>query len=129
LNRNRKCFEKRALVQFAAATLCCALVASAALFHIHVRTRVTEEGYRLSRLSAEHQKLSREQERLEVQVAQLTSPQRLAELSRARLKMGPPAGDRVVVLADRTPDERALPAAGGGHRPEHRKTTRLLAAQ
>ena len=102
MNRNRRSFEKRALLQFAAATLSCALVASAALFHIHVRTRVTEEGYRLSRLSAEQQKLSREHERLEVRVAQLTSPQRIAELSRARLKMGPPAGDRVVVLADRT---------------------------
>jgi len=111
VNPRRRSFEKRALVQFAAATLSCALVASAALFHIHVRTRVTEEGYRLSRLSAEHLKLSREQERLELQVAQLESPQRLAELSRARLKMGPPAGDRVVVLADRTPARSTLLAA------------------
>jgi len=111
VNRNRRSFERRALVQFAAATLSCALVASAALFHIHVRTRVTEEGYRLSRLSGEHLKLSREQERLELQVAQLESPQRLAELSHARLKMGPPAGDRVVVLADRTAATATMLAA------------------
>jgi cell division protein FtsL len=111
VNQNRRSFEKRALVQFAAATLSCALVASAALFHIHVRTRVTEEGYRLSRIAAEHQKLSREHERLEVQVAQLERPQRLSELSRARLKMGPPAGDRVVVLADRTGRTATLLAA------------------
>jgi cell division protein FtsL len=101
VNEKRRSFEKRALAQFGAATIACALLASAALFHIHVRTRVTEEGYRLSRLSAEHQKLLREHERLELQVAQLESPQRLSELSRGRLGMGPPAGDRVVVVADR----------------------------
>jgi hypothetical protein len=44
-------------------------------------------------------------------VAQLTSPQRLSELSRARLKMGPPAGDRVVVLAGRTGRTATLLAA------------------
>jgi len=98
----RRSLEKRALRQFGAATLACALVASAALFHIHVRTRVTEEGYRLSRLSAEHQRLSREHERLELQVAQLESPQRLSDLSRARLKMGPPSDDRVVVVDGRS---------------------------
>ena len=104
-------FEKRALRQFAAATLSCALIASAALFHIHVRTRVTEEGYRLSRLSAEHQKLARERERLELQVAQLESPRRLSELSQARLKMGPPPDDRVVVVADSATPKAPLLAA------------------
>ena len=109
---NPRCsFEKRALRLFGAATLSCALVASAALFHIHVRTRVTEEGYRLSRLSAEHQRLSREHERLELQVAQLESPQRLSELSRARLKMGPPGDDRVVVVANSGGPKAALLAA------------------
>ena len=107
----RRSFEKRALVQFAAATLSCALIASAALLHIHVRTRVTEEGYRLSRLSAEHQRLAREHDRLELQVAELTSPQRLSELSRARLGMGPPSSDRVVVLADRARQDATLLAA------------------
>ena len=107
----RRSYEKRALRQFGAATLSCALCASAALFHIHVRTRVTEEGYRLSRLSAEHQRLSREHERLELQVAQLESPQRLSELSRARLKMGPPSDDRVVVVADRAAPKAALAVA------------------
>jgi cell division protein FtsL len=96
----RRSFEKRALLQFAAVTVSCALLAGAALFHIHVRTRVTEEGYRLSRLSAEHQRLLREHDRLVLQGAELESPQRLAELSRARLGMGPPKGDRVVVLAE-----------------------------
>ena len=106
MNQRRQSFEKRALLQFGGATIACALVASAALFHIHVRTRVTEEGYRLSRLSSEHQKLLRERERLELQVAQLESPQRLSELSSGRLGMGPPGGDRVVVVA-----RRAAPAA------------------
>lgn len=107
----RQSLEKKALRHFAAATLSCAMVASAALFHIHVRTRVTEEGYRLSRLSAEHQRLSREHERLELSVAQLESPQRLSDLSRSRLNMGPPAGDRVVVVAERAQRKAALLAA------------------
>jgi cell division protein FtsL len=96
----RRSFEKRALVHFAGGTVACALLALAALCHIHVRTRVTEQGYRLSRLSAEHQRLLREHDRLVLQAAELESPQRLAELSRARLGMGPPRGDRVVVLAE-----------------------------
>ena len=70
----RRAIDRRGLLTFAAAVLACALVASAALFHAWVRTRVTEEGYRLSRLSAEHRELVREHERLQLQAAQLRSP-------------------------------------------------------
>ena len=94
----RRAIDRRGLLTFAAAVLACALVASAALFHAWVRTRVTEEGYRLSRLSAEHRELVREHERLQLQAAQLRSPQRIEALARARLGMGPVAVDRVVVL-------------------------------
>lgn len=94
----RRAVDRRGLATFAAGTLACTLVAGAALFHASVRTRVTEEGYRLSRLSAEHRDLSREHERLQFQAAQLKSPQRIEELARRRLGMGPPSVDRVVVL-------------------------------
>lgn len=94
----RRGVERRGLRNFAACTLACALVALAMLLHAWVRTCVTERGYALSRLSAEYRELSREHEKLQLQAAQLKSPQRIEELARTRLNMGPPAVDRVVVL-------------------------------
>jgi cell division protein FtsL len=89
---------RRGLQQFVAATIACALIASAAMLQIWVRTRFTEQGYRLSRLSLEQQKLQREHERLQLIAAQLQSPQRIAELARTRLGMAPPPPERVIVL-------------------------------
>jgi cell division protein FtsL len=95
----RRAIDRRGLANFAAATLACVLVAAAALFHLWIRTRVTERGYQLSRLSSEYRDLTREHESLQVQAAELKSPQRIEELAREKLGMGPPAMDRVVVLA------------------------------
>jgi cell division protein FtsL len=86
------------LRQLGAATLACALLAAAALLQIWVRTRVTEQGYRLSRVSAERQHLVREHERLQLAAARLGSAQRIEDLARARLDMGPPPADRIIVL-------------------------------
>jgi cell division protein FtsL len=86
------------LRQAFAATLACALFAAAALLQIWVRTRVTEQGYRLSRLSAERQQLVRDHERLQLAAARLGSAQRIEDLARARLGMGPPPADRIIVL-------------------------------
>ena len=94
----RRDVEKRGLRGFAACTVACALIALSMLLHAWVRTRVTERGYALSRLSAEYRELAREHERLQLQAAQLKSPQRIEELARTRLNMGPPSVDRVVVL-------------------------------
>jgi cell division protein FtsL len=94
----RRTLEKRALHDFAACTAACLLLAGAMLLHAWVRTCVTERGYALSRLSAEHRELWREHERLQLNAAELKSPQRIEELARTRLNMGPPPLDRVVVL-------------------------------
>jgi cell division protein FtsL len=94
----RRSIERRSLRDFAAGTACCALLAAAMLLHASVRTCVTERGYALSRLSAEHRELWREHERLQLRAAELKSPQRIEELARTRLNMGPPPVDRVVVL-------------------------------
>jgi len=94
----RRDVEKRALRGFAACTAACALIALSMLLHAWVRTCVTERGYALSRLSAEYRELWREHENLQIKAAQLKSPQRIEELSRTRLNMGPPPVDRVVVL-------------------------------
>src|SRR5207302_6441524 len=75
--------------QFRAATLACALLAASALLQIWVRTRVTEQGYRLSRVSAERQQLVRDHERLQLAAARLGSAQRIEDLAHTRLGMGP----------------------------------------
>jgi cell division protein FtsL len=94
----RRAADRRGLRNFYATALACALVASAMLLHAWVRTRVTEQGYVLSRLSAEYRELTREHEALQLEAAQLRSPQRIEELARTRLSMSAPSIDRVVVL-------------------------------
>jgi len=86
------------LRQVAAGIAACALLAAAALLQIWVRTRVTEQGYRLSRLAAERQQLVRDHERLQLAAAKLGGAQRIEELARSRLGMGPPGPDRIIVL-------------------------------
>ena len=94
----RRGVHARGMRQLALALIACALVGSGALLQIWVRTRVTEQGYRLSRLSAERQQLVRQHERLQLAAARLGSAQRIEELARTRLGMGPPPPDRVIVL-------------------------------
>ena len=94
----RRSIDKRGLRNFVATVLACLLVAAAMLLHAWVRTRVTEQGYKLSRLSADYRDLTREHEALQIKAAEMKSPQRIEELARTRLSMGPPAIDRVVVL-------------------------------
>ena len=94
----RKAIDRRGMATFAAATVACVLVAAAALFHLWIRTRVTERGYQLSRLSSEYRDLTREHESLQLRAAELKSPQRIEQLAREKLGMGPPTMDRVVVL-------------------------------
>ena len=94
----RRSVERRGLRNFAAGIASCALIACALLLHAWVRTEVTERGYALSRLSAEYRELVRENEGLRIRAAELKSPQRIEELARTRLHMGPPPVDRVLVL-------------------------------
>ena len=96
--RVRSAIDRRGLATFVAATLACTLVAAAALFHLWIRTCVTERGYQISRLSSEYRDLARERESLQIKAAELKSPQRIEELAREKLGMGPPEVDRVVVL-------------------------------
>jgi hypothetical protein len=65
----RRSIDRRGLKNFAATALACMLVAASMLLHAWVRTRVTEQGYRLSRLSAEHRDLAREHEALQIKAA------------------------------------------------------------
>jgi cell division protein FtsL len=106
----RRNVDRRGLHNFASCTAACAMLACAMLAHAWVRTRVTERGYQLSRLSAEYRDLVREHEALQIRAAELKSPQRIEELARTRLGMGPP-GERVVVLVAGTTVSRPLVTA------------------
>jgi cell division protein FtsL len=107
----RKAIDRRGLRHLLAGTLSCALVASAALTHVWLRTKVTERGYLLSKLSAEHQRLLRERERLTLRTGQLSSPARLEELAKSKLSMGPPPAERTVVLVQTAPVEQKRKSA------------------
>jgi cell division protein FtsL len=107
----RRNIDRRGLHDFACGTAACALVAGALLLHAGVRTLVTERGYRLSRLSAEYRDLSREHEALQIRAAELVRPQRIEELARTRLGMGPPLHDRMVVLVAGTAVTRPVATA------------------
>jgi cell division protein FtsL len=107
----RRNVERRGLRNFAAGTLSCAMLALAMLLHAWVRTGVTERGYELSRLSTDYRQLVREHEALQIRAAELKSPQRIEELARARLHMGPPPVDRVVVLVGGAPRPSILTAS------------------
>src|SRR5205807_648762 len=78
----RRNIERRGLANFAAATLACAILAAAALLHLWVRTRVTERGYQLARLSSDSRDLTREHQALQIKAAELKSPQRIERLAR-----------------------------------------------
>lgn len=85
-----------ALALVARATLLVAALASAGVFHVWTRTRVTSAGYRLGELQRRGEALRAERDRLEVEVATLRAPGRLEAFARARLRMAPPAPGAVV---------------------------------
>jgi len=107
----RRNVELRGWRNFAACAASCAVVGLSMLLHAWVRTAVTERGYALSRLSAEYRELVRENEGLRIRAAELKSPQRIEDLARTRLHMGPPAVDRVVVLVRGAPRPSLLTAS------------------
>ena len=77
------------------------MLAFSLLFSAWMRTQVTQQGYRLSQLTQEHQKLLRSREELTFQSARLRNPARIEALAREELQMAPPTSDQIVVLATR----------------------------
>jgi cell division protein FtsL len=94
----RRAIDRRGLATFAAALSACALLGAGALAQAWIRTQVTQEGYRLSRLSSEHGQLLRERERLQFELGALSRPARIEELARTKLGMGPAPAERTVVV-------------------------------
>jgi len=109
----RRAIDRRGLKQLLAGTLACLLLAFGLVFHAWMRTQVTQEGYRLSKLTQEHQQLLRRREELTLLSARLRNPARIEALAREELQMSPPGSDRVVVLAtNKMPVQKPAALAG-----------------
>ena len=92
----------RVLWHLLPAVLLFALFAGVGILHVTSRVLVVDMGYRLSKAETEGRDLTRENDRLKLELATLKNPARLEKLAREKLGMAMPAGPAVV----------ALPAAG-----------------
>lgn len=85
------------------------------ILHVTGRVLVVDAGYRLSRLEAEGRELEREHQRLQLERATLTNPQRLEALARTRLSMSAPASGAILTVA--APASDTVAAAPAVHAP------------
>ncbi len=69
-----------------------------ALLYVWLRLQVVHLGYVLSTLSKLQNQLEQENRELKVELATLTSPQRLEEMARVRLGLREPEKGQVVIL-------------------------------
>ena len=73
-------------------------VVSLALAHVWLRLQVVQLGYVLSTTSKLHSQLEQENREFKLELATLTSPDRLEELARSRLGLKEPERGQVVIL-------------------------------
>ena len=81
------------------AALLCALFAGVGIIHVTSRVMVVNVGYKLSDLEQEGRTLTRERDRLKLELATLKSPARLERLAREKLGMGPAAAGLVIPVS------------------------------
>jgi cell division protein FtsL len=112
----RRHIDRRGLVRFGALAAACAVVAAAALFQIWVRTQVTHEAYRLTRLTNESRTLESARRTLEGEVARLKSPPRIESLAREKLGMGPAKAEQILILTENTRPAKAQRGAAVARR-------------
>ncbi|AGC47474.1 hypothetical protein MYSTI_06201 [Myxococcus stipitatus DSM 14675] len=87
------------LMHLLPAVLLFALFAAVGILHVTSRVMVVDMGYRLSRAEAESRSLTRENDRLKLELATLKAPGRLERVAREQLGMAMPAGSAVVSLS------------------------------
>jgi len=68
------------------------------LFHVWLRLQVVHMGYALSSTSKLHNQIVHENSELKVELATLTSPDRLEAMARRRLGLVPPEKGQVIIL-------------------------------
>ncbi len=89
------------LMQLLPAVLLFALFAGVGILHVASRVLVVDMGYQLSRAEAEARTLTRENDRLKLELATLKNPARLEKLAREKLGMSMPSGPLVIALPAR----------------------------
>jgi cell division protein FtsL len=76
------------------------LFAGVGVVHVSARVLVVRTGYQLSELESEHRALTRENDRLKLELATLKNPSRLEKIAREELGMMPAsAGDVMTLVA------------------------------
>ena len=113
----------RVLMHLLPAVLLFALFAAVGILHVTSRVLVVDMGYRLSRAQSEGNALTRENDRLKLELATLKAPARLERLAREQLGMKMPPGSAVVSLQPQLPGSRRQ------GKPEARKPAGLRVAE
>ncbi|NBD14216.1 MULTISPECIES: cell division protein FtsL [Corallococcus] len=81
------------------------------ILHVTSRVLVVDMGYRLSNAEGESRSLTRENDRLKLELATLKAPGRMERVAREQLGMAMPKGGAVVSLGDeRVKDSRSAQA-------------------
>jgi cell division protein FtsL len=94
-NRVGRKRRRRQVVAFALLALC---LVGVALLHVWLRLQVVHMGYVLSTTSKLRNQLEQENRELKVELATLTSPDRLEAMARKRLGLVSPDKGQVIVL-------------------------------
>ncbi|MCP3057987.1 cell division protein FtsL [Myxococcus sp. K38C18041901] len=98
------------LLHLLPAVLLFTLFAAVGILHVTSRVMVVDMGYRLSREEAESRSLTRENDRLKLELATLKAPGRLERVAREQLGMSMPAGSAVVSLSAEKPSRASASA-------------------
>ena len=96
----------RVLLHLLPAVMLAALFAAVGILHVTSRVLVVDMGYRLSKAQSEGSSLTRENDRLKLELATLKAPARLEKLAREQLGMVMPPGSAVVSLQPELPGVR-----------------------
>jgi cell division protein FtsL len=96
----------RVLLHLLPAVLLFALFAGVGILHVTSRVLVVDMGYRLSKAQAEERALTRENDRLKLELATLKNPARLEKLAREKLGMSMPSGPLVIALPKEAPGNK-----------------------
>jgi cell division protein FtsL len=113
----------RVLMHLLPAVLLFALFAAVGILHVTSRVLVVDMGYRLSKARSQGNALTRENDRLKLELATLKAPARLEKLAREQLGMMMPSGSAVVSL------QPELPGARRQGKPDARKPAGMRVAE
>ena len=99
----------RVLMHLLPAVFLFALFAGVGILHVASRVLVVDMGYRLSKAETEERTLTRENDRLKLELATLKNPARLEKLAREKLGMSMPSGPLVIALQPALPGNKRPP--------------------